>query len=227
MDDSSRKRHLSETALRLRNAGFHVDNLPDDRLLVSHDESLLCTVENPGGISYRQQDMSDPELLKAKDQAYEIVRQVAEYMRLMDRAPILKVPGLSDQYKSLADFNGTVLAGMESKYGVMFVTWDWDFNYQGLSHGHYYSQNYEGAKQDFATRSGLVQERQIFNAEQLTEIYRCCGDTLNGDFELSNGQEKLIRGLQEQIEDLLPDDARQIAQHSQSMDESQGPELYM
>ena len=47
----------------------------------------------------------------------------------METAPQLKASGLDGDYRILADFGGTVLAGTPSKYGVQFVTWDWDYGY--------------------------------------------------------------------------------------------------
>ena len=150
---------------------------------------------------------------------YSIVRAVAEYMYQMERAPILKVDGLEDSYKVLADFNSVVLAGCPSKYGTQFVTWDRDFDHKGVSHGHYYtglyaSGNYEAAKRDFATRSGLIPEQQVFREEQLIEIYRCCADTLQNDTALSYKREKTIQEVQEQIEQCLPDIAERIQQQN-------------
>ena len=43
----------------------------------------------------------------------------------------MKADGLEGGYKVLADFNGTVLAGVQSKYGVHFVTWDWAYGHTG------------------------------------------------------------------------------------------------
>ena len=82
-------------------------------------------------------------------------------MQLMYAAPLLKAQGLDEEYRSLADFNGVVLAGHPSRLGVQFVTWDWDYGRTGVSQGHYMSNNYEAAKKDFAVRSGLVREQQI------------------------------------------------------------------
>ncbi len=126
----------------------------------------------------------------------------------------LKVAGLEGDYRQLADFNGVVFAGHPTKFGTEFITWDWDYDRKGLSHGHYY-MDYDEAKKDFALRSGLIQEQQLFKPEQLTEIYRCCADTLQGSYDLSYEQEKTIKGIQEQIEELIPD----ILQLIQSQDE--------
>lgn len=211
IDPETKKRHLQETALRLRDEGYSVEWQQTERLIVTHENGLLCSVENPGGVSYRQGDMTGPEIIEAREHVYEVSSKVAEYMRNMDRAPDLKVPGVPDKYKLLAEFNGTVLAGVETKYGVNFVTWDRDFNYEGLSHGHYYSNNYEGAKQDFATRSGLISDKLLFDQKQIVQIYQCCADTLEGDYEVTDEQEKTIQGIQDQIEDAVPDIRRQIA----------------
>lgn len=223
IDPEVKQRYLQETALRLRNEGYAVEWQQAEQLIVTNENGLLCRVENPGGVSYHQGDMSDSEIVEAKDHVYEISSQVAQYMRNMDRAPLLKVPGVEDKYKLLAEFNGTVLAGMESKYGVQFVTWDRDFDYEGLSHGHYYGNNYEDAKQDFATRSGLVSDKLLFDQKQIVQIYQCCADTLEGDFEVTDEQESTIRGIQEQIEDVVPDIRRKITDQYQES----APEMSM
>lgn len=88
------------------------------------------------------------------------------------------IEGLSEEYKLLADFNGAVLAGKSSEYGVQFVTWEWSYDQTGLWQGHYYGNNDEGAKQDFAVRADLIQKSQLFSDEQLAEIYRCLHKTV-------------------------------------------------
>lgn len=49
-------------------------------------------------------------------------------MLAMETAPQLKASGLEGDYRILADFNGTVLAGTHSKHGIQFVTWDRDYD---------------------------------------------------------------------------------------------------
>ena len=212
-----KNRYLGETAIVLAREGFHTDRTHIGRLRVLLDGAPLCEVTENGGITYRNEDIDEPERLDAKDKVYEIVRITAEYMRQMETAPFLKADGLEDGYKVLADFNGIVLAGIQSKYGVQFVTWDWSFDRKGVCHGHYYtglysSGNYDAAKRDFAVRSGLIPERQLFQETQLIEIYRCCTDTLQGSFELSYNQEKTIQDVRKQIEECLPDIMERIQQ---------------
>ena len=211
----SMKKYLTETALALRREGFQAEQITGGHLGVWIDGKPLCKVSEIGGITYRSDNIPTPECVAAKDKAYRIVCTTAEYMRQMEQAPPLKIKGLSEEYKVLADFNGTVLAGVQGKYGMEFVTWDWDYDRKGVSHGHYFARNYEGAKQDFATRSGLIPEQQLFKDEQLIEIYRCCADTLDAGFNLTYEQEKCIKSVQEQIGNGMTDIMERIKEQDQ------------
>ena len=210
-------RYLTETARALCAAGFNVEQTAEAKLAVIWEGQKLCDVSeisDVGGITYRNENIATPERVVAKDKAYRIVCTTAEYMRLMETAPSLSVKGL-ERYKVLADFNDTVLACSSTKFGVQFVTWDWDHDRKGVSHGHYFMENYLGAKQDFAIRSGLITEQQLFKDAQLIEIYRCCADTLDAGFDLTYEQEKCIKSVQEQIENGMPDIMERIREQDQ------------
>ena len=219
-----KNRYFAETAQALSREGFHVEKLPDDKLGIWLDDQPLCEVGEVGGITYRGENISTPERIEAKDKVYRIVCNTAEYMRQMEQAPSLKASGLSERYKVLADFNGVVLAGVQGKYGMEFITWDWDHDHKGVSHGHYFTGNYKGAKQDFATRSGLIDEQQRFNDQQLIEIYRCCADALNYGLDMTAEQEKCIKSVQAQIENGMPDIMERIqVQGQRAMELSEQP----
>ena len=80
-------------------------------------------------------------------------------------------------------------------------------------------ENYDAAKQDFATRSGLIQTEQLFSPEQLTEIYRCCADSVDGEFfALTDKQEEVIRSVQQQIEVCVPDLNERIRQQEEALE---------
>ena len=113
-------RYLRETAIVLAREGFQTGKTDTGKLRVLLDGAPLCEVTENGGITYRNEDINEPERVAAKDMVYEIVRNTAEYMRQMETAPFLKADGLEDGYKVLADFNGTVLAGVRSKHGVQW-----------------------------------------------------------------------------------------------------------
>ena len=199
------KRYFTETALALRREGFQVEEILNGHLRVWLDDQPLCEVSKIGGITYRGDDVATPAREAAKDRVYGIVSTTAEYMRLMEHAPPLEVDDLRDRYRVLTDFNGTVLAGAYGKHGVEFVTWDWDFERAGVSHGHYFGENYAGAKQDFATRSGLIPEQRIFSDEQLAEIYRCAKETVDMDYPIASKRLELLEEICSQIENMVPD----------------------
>ena len=125
-------------------------------------------------------------------------------MRIFERAPALKAAGLDEDYKVLADFGDAVLAGRSCKTGAKFVTWEWDFDRQGVHTGHYHMENYEAAKLDFAVRAGLINEQRLFLDEQLAVIRNSCEFALEDDATLSYAEEKQLHSVQEQIELLLP-----------------------
>ena len=89
----------------------------------------------------------------------------------------------------------------------------------GVVHGHSFMENYDAAKQDFATRSGLIPKEQLFSPEQLTEIYRCCADSVDGEFfELTDKQEEVIHSVQQQIEVCVPDLNERIRQQEEALE---------
>ena len=206
-------RYLGEVCTCLYRAGFETTQIEDSQIPVEWNDAPLCRITGKGSVFYRREDVNMPQAGDALLCIEGIAARTMEYMAIIETAPSLKADGLEDGYKVLADFNGTVLAGVQGKHGGHFVTWDWDYGHTGVCHGHYFMEDYAGAKQDFAVRSGLIQKVQLFSPEQLTEIYRCCADSVDGDFfELTEEQEKVIRSAQQQIEECVPDLDERIRQ---------------
>ena len=61
-----------------------------------------------------------------------------------------------------------------------------------MSYGHYYDEDFCGAKQDFAVRSGLISKTQLFSPEELTELYRATDYLLDEGPELEDGHLKAM-----------------------------------
>ena len=214
-----RQQFFRELCTVLGREGFTTQPEQDDLLPVEWDGRPLCRITEGGGVRYWQEDVATPERDQACERATNLACMVQEYMTLMEQAPPLKAQGLSGDFRVLADFNGTVLAGHPTQYGVHFVTWDWNFDRTGLNYGRYFQENYSGAKQDFATRSGLIQKEQLFSPEQLTEIFRCCADSVDEDFfELTDTQEEMIRGIQQQIRVCVPDLDERVRQQEEALE---------
>lgn len=214
-------RYLEEVRSSLHRVGFDTKPPEDYQLPILWNDAPLCRITGKGSVFYRREDVDTPQAEDALFRIEDIAAKTLEYMTAMESAPQLKASGLDDNYRILADFGGTVLAGAPSKYGVQFVTWNWDYDRAGVSHGHYFMENYDGAKQDFATRSGLIQKEQLFSPEQLTEIYRCCADSMDSDFfELTEAQEDLICSIQQQIEICVPDLDERVRKQEKALEHS-------
>ena len=64
-----------------------------------------------------------------------------------------------------------------------------------------------------------IQKEQLFSPEQLTEIYRCCADSVDGEFfALTDKQEEVIRSVQQQIEVCVPDLNERIRQQEEALE---------
>lgn len=146
--------------------------------------------------------------------------QVREYITAFQTAPVLKADSLEERYRVLLDYHDTVLAATPTKYGMQFVTWDWDFNHTGLNHGHYHNTDYKSAKRDFAARAGLVERYPVFSQKQMVEIYRCCEDTLCDTYEMTDDQRNIIRSVQETIREKHPNVLDLIREHDNAFAES-------
>ncbi len=215
---SRQLRYLEEVRIPLHRAGFGTLPVEGEQLPVLWNGAPLPH-HRQGSVFYRREDADTPQAEDALYRVEDIAAKTLEDMTAMEAAPQLKASGLDGGCRILADFGATVLAGTPSKYGVQFVTWDWDYDRTGVVHGHYFMENYDAAKQDFATRSGLIPKEQLFSPEQLTEIFRCCADSVDEDFfELTDMQEEMIRGIQQQIRVCVPDLDERVRQQEEALE---------
>ena len=204
-----KERFLQELERKLLRKELDARLLDDGLIHIRWNEKPLCSVDRDGIVRFRPADITGSEVDRKLRTVTQVAAQVKEYMQIFDRAPTLKVVGLDDTYKVLADFGDAVLAGQLGKKGAKFVTWEWDFDRQGVHAGHYFMENYEAAKQDFAVRAGLVESQRLFSDEQLAVIKNACEFALEDDATLSYAEEKQLQSVQEQIELLLPQEEQE------------------
>ena len=197
-------RYLEELKISLVHAGFEPERIEDQHLPVRWEHHYLCRVSGKGSVLYRQENVDGIGAQDALQTVIHIAAMTAEYMTAMERAPKLQATGLEGDYRVLADFSSAVLAGHPTERGVQFVTWEWDFDREGVHHGHYFQQDYDAAKRDFTLRSGLVQKDALFEPEQLAEIYRALRFVREQDETLSFGRDQELAELMEQVGGLLP-----------------------
>ena len=170
MEDAKaeQKGFFSELARNLRYAGFTVKAETEEGLLpVELDGQPLCLALDTGTVRYWKENVAGDVRNRALDKVVDITKLTAEYMRQMEAAPKLTASGLTGDYRLLADFNDVVLAGHPTQYGVQFITWERVQERTGLNAGNYYgpslgADSYAAAKQNFATRSGLIPRSALF-----------------------------------------------------------------
>ncbi len=212
-----KERFLREVEQKLLHRELAARLLDDGQIHIRWNEKPLCSVDRDGIVRFRPADITGPEVDRQLRTVIQVAAQVKEYMQIFDRAPALKAVGLEDTYKVLADFGDAVLAGQLGKKGAKFVTWEWDFDRQSVHAGHYFMENYEAAKLDFAARAGLINEQRLFSDEQLAVIKNACEFALEDDATLSYAEEKQLQSVQEQIELLLP---QQTQEQHQTMEQT-------
>lgn len=216
-NETAQLRSLEETAIRLLQNGFTVEPIEDQHLPVRWENHYLCRVSGRGSVLYRQENVDGIGAQDALQTAINTAAMTAEYMTAMERAPKLQATGLEGDYRVLADFGSAVLAGHPTERGVQFVTWEWDWDREGVHHGHYFQNGYEEAKHDFVRRSGLLPREALFEPEQLAEMHRALAFVCEQDEGLSIGREKEIKTIMEQIKCLLPESPEQTQTMEQSM----------
>ena len=215
-------KYFAELARRLRAAGITTGHPEKNRLTVLLNDQPVLSVSAGSDVFLLPAGSNQPEASELYHKVAQTADEVYAYVDAVQTAPLLHASGLSEKFHLLADFGGAVLAGreLENGWGYQFVTWIWDHNRTGVSHGHYYEEDFQGAKQDFAVRSGLISKAQLFSPEELTQLYRATDYLLDEGSELEDGQLKALQTSRTKIEYTVPDLAERLEQ-------SQGQEPQM
>ena len=215
-------KYFAELARRLRAAGITAGHPEKNRLTVLLNNQPVLSVSAGSDVFLLPAGSNQPEAGELYHKVAQTADEVYAYVEAVQTAPLLHASGLSEKFHLLADFGGAVLAGreLENGWGYQFVTWIWDHDRTGVSHGHYYEEDFQGAKQDFAVRSGLISKAQLFSPEELTQLYRATDYLLDEGPEPEDGQLKALQTSRTKIEYTVPDLVERLEQ-------SQGQEPQM
>lgn len=201
-------RFFAEIMRRVASQGIAAGEISNGYLplVFSSSGSPICRVTENGTVRYWEKDMDTPEKVEARCYITSACHSAAEYVQAMENALPLKAVDSSDKYKLLLEHNGVVLAGIDMgpSDGYQFVTWLYTYDRSGVTLGHYYPNNYSGAKEEFAVRSGLVFEHRLFNKEQLLDIYCAVNYSLDERSDLTFKQEDALKEIKGQIERAEP-----------------------
>ena len=133
-----------------------------------------------------------------------IQNSAVEITTAWDKAKPMPIEDVS-KFRSLSEYNNIVLAARDDgSYGLHFVTWRYTHNRQCVEHGNY-TNDYEKSKKDFAIRSGLIREKEVFDTEQLKQIYSALLFQGQNDCELTYDMGKELHTVIEKLENICPD----------------------
>ena len=182
-----------------------------EKIWVTRDGKDLCDINCENNtISYRNAyDRSEIDTILT------LINNLQEQEENFLNAPQMKTKGL-EKYKLLAEYNNAILATcevtsldstMHKVQSINYVTWEKDRNGSdyGVHTGHYFNDNYETAKEDFATRSGLVSKNKLFSETEMIAIY--AGLVKLDSIEENNNDSitKIYEGIKSKIGNLIPE----------------------
>ena len=162
---AKKERFLREVERQLLRKGLDSEMTEGGILNVKWHGQLLCDVDGDGVVCFPSKTVRGVDADASLQTVIQIASQVREYMPIFARAPALKAIGLEGSYKILADFGDAVLAGRLGKKGANFVTWEWDFDRNGVHMGHYFIEDYGSW-----TRADDTQHKR-------TKTCSACGDS--------------------------------------------------
>lgn len=202
-----KNKFFAELSRRLCIDGIESSAIEDKRLEVFLHGRPVLSVSPASDIFLLPVGSKNEEASELYHEVAVVVDEVFDYVEALENAPLLRASGLHEEFHLLANFGGAVLAGQErdNGRGYQFVTWVWDYDRQGVSHGHYFEDDFQSAKRDFAVRSGLISRAQLFTPEELTELYRATDHLLEEGPEPDSGQLKAIQTARTKIEYTIPD----------------------
>ena len=117
-------------------------NEESKRLEVSYGGIPLCSQNEDGFLRYHGDKTVTDDWKAALKNTKEQAAKIREYVRMYETAPPMEIPDVSE-YRRMAEYGDTVLAGMYSEqHGFMFTTWRQSADKSSVAHGDY-SPNFD------------------------------------------------------------------------------------
>lgn len=186
----------------------------DPKLLLTayKGQEEICRFEKTGAMRFWR----DSPFVEERKELHSLLLDLKERNDLYLNAKPLDCEDVRD-FRLISEFGNHLLAAKQSKDNeIRFVTWQYDYDRTGVTLGHYYETNYEGALKDFTVRSGLIDENQLFSAEEIAVLYASCIFRGRHDDDLTFESEQELHTVIEKLESNLPQQSTaQEAVHEQ------------
>lgn len=178
--------------------------LPEsDHIKVQPGNTRMPYINGDGNISYGAENNDF-----VRNTIRPLVLKVDEIVGAWEKAQPMPFEGVSN-FRLLAEYNNVIFAArddIEKGYGFHFVTWKCNYTRTGVEQGHY-TQDYEWAKQDFATRSGMIPKEKIFTAEQAAEMITAIEYRFNNDDNITLKTEDMLDEISAKLKTAYPETA--------------------
>ena len=208
------------TRLGFRNACYDADR---DLFIVDPSDERMPKIRSDGEIRHGGEygTLVTHEIQPATIRVFE---QAAAW----ERAPAAPFKDLSN-YRILSEYNNIVLAARDDSalgygYGLHFTTWEYGYNHEGFSHGHY-TTDYDSVKEDFAVRCGLVNRYKMFNETELKLIRQGLVHLGADCQDLTTEQMTNVGKLIEKVEIIVPALREREPYEEQDLVEEDGLEI--
>jgi len=184
-----------------------------DRVNVQADNDRMSAINNAGDIgfgieySYLSTNTIRP-----------LVDAVNESFNAWERANVVPFEDLK-QFRVLAEYNNILLAARDDTElgrGFHFVTWRYNNDRTGLDNG-FYTEDYKAAKENFATRSGLISNNKLFTQEQAAEIKAAIEYCIENNSDLTYAAENELSTIAAQLHTAYPAVETQEAKESNTV----------
>lgn len=216
MDDLIRRQLLVE----LHRADYHEAYYDEERdailpmdkefpgIRIYNDEIRMPRLEQPPYILGQKAVFREDLQARQNDLVYNVFRPITDRVNEMAYA-WRNALSMKDQdvaeFRLLSEYGKIVLAARDDGvYGLHFVTWEYGYDRRSVGLGHY-TMDYEAAKRDFALRAGLIPEKQLFEKDELKQMYSALIFQGRNDDELTFEQEKSLRDIIQKLEDISGD----------------------
>lgn len=160
----------------------------------------VCQFEMTGAMRFYR----DNPLIAERNELHDLLLTMKQAHDLYADAPPFP-PVESKGFRLISAFGDAVLAarmGVDDE--VRFVTWQYTYDRTSVTMGHYYETNYEGAKQDFAVRAGLLDKNQLFTEDELVALHDACVFRGRNDDEISFDDEHKLHEVMDKVAGNIP-----------------------
>ncbi|QNK42198.1 hypothetical protein [Caproicibacter fermentans] len=178
----------------------NVEADPKILLTALKEQEEICRFEKGGAMRF----WPDSPYVDERNGLHNLLLDLKERYDLYLDAKPLDCADVRD-YRLISEFGNYLLAAKLSKDNeIRFTTWQYTYDRTGVTLGHYYETNYQGALKDFTLRSGLIDQKQIFTEDELLVLYKSCLFRDVNDDELDFDSERKLQDVIQKVESNLP-----------------------